>query len=254
MNVFRPGRLLACLSLLGWVASTATLAVSVPAGAPEVINAGHGGDNTADLLARLDRDVLARAPGLVVLLAGTNDLLNSKNAVSLGDYRGNLRVLVQRIRAKGARVLLLTMPPVYAPYLLQRHPAGFYGADGPAGRIAAGNAVIREVARENQVPVVDLFAAFAAAGGASESATSLTRNEANSGQPDGVHPTAAGYRVIAGLVAGAIARENLPGIRRIVCLGDSLTFGVHVTGEGTTTGETYPAGLLRALREKPEKT
>ncbi|HEX2862413.1 MAG TPA: GDSL-type esterase/lipase family protein [Lacunisphaera sp.] len=222
-----------------------------PAAAPrEVVNAGQGGDNTADMLARLERDVLAHAPEVVVLLAGTNDLLNSRHAVPLEQYRENLHTLAQRITATKARLILLALPPAHAPYLLQRHPAAFYGADGPGSRVTAGNAVIRELARERQVPLVDVFAAFAAAGGASDQANSLLRNTANSGKADGIHPTPAGYRLMGGLVAEVLIREDLQAARRIVCLGDSITRGAHVAGEGTATGDTYPAFLLRALNEK----
>ena len=28
-----------------------------------------------------------------------------------------------------------------------------------------------------------------------------------------------------------------------MCLGDSITFGAHMPGQGTTCGETYPAWL-----------
>lgn len=216
----------------------------------EIINAGIGGDNTAGLLARLDRDVLAHAPELVVLLAGTNDLLNSRNAVPLEQYRENLGALVRRIHAKGIKLVLMTMPPAYPPYLLQRHPAEFYGRGGPEPRLAAGNAVIREVARENHLPVVELFDAFQQAGGASEHPASLIRNAANSGKPDGIHPTAAGYRLIGELVAEVMVRENLSSLRRIVCFGDSITRGVHLPGEGTATGETYPAFLAQLLDDK----
>src|SRR5688572_27841693 len=123
-------------------------------GACEVLNLGHGGDTTADLLARLEQDVLGRAPSLVVLLVGTNDLLNSKKAVSLPQYRENLSALVARIHTRGARVVLSTLPPAYAPYLSKRQPAEFYGAGGPGAHIAAGNAAIREVAREHNVALV----------------------------------------------------------------------------------------------------
>ncbi|HEX2949579.1 MAG TPA: GDSL-type esterase/lipase family protein, partial [Armatimonadota bacterium] len=41
----------------------------------EVLNAGVGGNNTRMLLERLDADVLAQHPDLVVLMVGTNDAL-----------------------------------------------------------------------------------------------------------------------------------------------------------------------------------
>jgi lysophospholipase L1-like esterase len=75
---------------------------------------------------------------------------------------------------------------------------------------------------------------------------SLLRNVANSGVPDGVHPTGDGYRVLASAIAQAILAGGLPH-RRIACLGDSITNGQHVPGAGTAEGETYPAWLARIL-------
>jgi lysophospholipase L1-like esterase len=220
----------------------------------QVINAGRGGDTTQDLLARLEDEVLAREPDLVVLLAGTNDRLNSKKALPLAKYAENLKELVRTITARGTKLLLVTVPPVHEPYLVGRHGAAFYAEEGPGARIVAVNAVIHRVAREHRVPVVEYFAAVENAGGASEECGSLIRNVANSGSPDGVHPTDAGYRLLGNMVAEVIGRENLQGMGRIVCFGDSITRGVHVAGEGTATGDTFPAVLFRKLEHRFPRT
>jgi lysophospholipase L1-like esterase len=73
-----------------------------------VRNAGISGDLTAGGLARLDRDVLAHRPKLVVVELGVNDAfrrLPSAQAV------GNLRAIVRRIRQDGAGVLLVHIDP-----------------------------------------------------------------------------------------------------------------------------------------------
>jgi len=215
----------------------------------EIVNAGVSGNNTADLLVRLEQDVLRQRPGVVVLLVGTNDVLNSRNARSLDEYREGLQAITARIARSGSRLLLVTIPPAHGPYLIRRHSSAFYGPGGPSQLILAANGVIRRVAAENGLPVVDFFAACEQAGGATGAPDSLIRNLANSGAEDGVHPTAEGYRLLGRLVAAALAREGLGSDRRIVCLGDSITWGVHMRGEGTATGETYPAFLARALEE-----
>jgi len=77
-----------------------------------VINAGISGDTTEGGLSRLDRDVLAHHPQVVVVELGVNDVFAGwprERTVA------NLRTTVQRIRATGARVILLhislpTMP------------------------------------------------------------------------------------------------------------------------------------------------
>jgi lysophospholipase L1-like esterase len=75
------------------------LALGIP-----VVNAGISGDTTAGGLARLDRDVLAHRPRLVVVELGVNDVLGQwprERTVQ------NLRTITQRIRAQGAAVILL---------------------------------------------------------------------------------------------------------------------------------------------------
>jgi hypothetical protein len=34
---------------------------------------------------------------------------------------------------------------------------------------------------------------------------------------------------------------------KVACMGDSVTFGIKMTGEGTVTGDTYPAVLNAML-------
>jgi lysophospholipase L1-like esterase len=68
-----------------------------------VINAGVPGDTTAEGLSRLDRDVLARSPGIVLVTLGGNDL---KNGADNETFSQNLRTFVTRIQAAGALVVL----------------------------------------------------------------------------------------------------------------------------------------------------
>jgi lysophospholipase L1-like esterase len=68
-----------------------------------VINAGVPGDTTARALRRLDRDVLSRNPGLVLITLGGNDL---KNGVSRDTAFSNLKQIVESIQNRGARVII----------------------------------------------------------------------------------------------------------------------------------------------------
>jgi len=225
------------------------------ADAPRVVNAGRGGQNTRNLLARLARDVLAHKPDLVVLIVGTNDMLNSRNAVPIAEYKANLERLVRQVRAAGSQLILLTLPPCHEPYLLTRHPAAFYADSPPARRVETANRVVRALAKKHRLPLVDVHRLITARGGATTDAASLIRNQANSRTTDGVHPTAEGYRAIAAAVRQCIRDRKLPA-RRVVCLGDSITFGANVKGAGTAKGETYPACLARLLGEgdTPERS
>jgi lysophospholipase L1-like esterase len=87
-----------------WVAS---LRAAFPA--YEFVNAGSNGDTTADLLQRVDTDIVACRPAAVTLLIGTNDV---RNGVPPAEYRANLRAIVDRVRSgTGARVALMSLPP-----------------------------------------------------------------------------------------------------------------------------------------------
>lgn len=67
-------------------------------------NAGHSGDTTGTALERLERDVLSRNPRVVIVLLGGNDFLRR---VPTGDTFRNLSTIVERIRARGAAVVLV---------------------------------------------------------------------------------------------------------------------------------------------------
>ena len=68
-----------------------------------VINAGVSGDTTASALKRLQRDVLARSPDVVLITLGGNDL---KNGVEKDIAFENLKHMVESIQEQGARVII----------------------------------------------------------------------------------------------------------------------------------------------------
>lgn len=79
-------------------------------GAPTYLirNAGIGGNNTDDVLARLDADVLAYKPAVVNVALGTNDIVQGKNAAYI---IANLTTIFDRIAAKGAVVVVTDIGP-----------------------------------------------------------------------------------------------------------------------------------------------
>ena len=70
----------------------------------KIVNAGRSGDTTAAALARLDSDVLARDPKVVIVLLGGNDFLRR---VPVEQTFANLQKIVDRIRRRGAAVILV---------------------------------------------------------------------------------------------------------------------------------------------------
>ena len=75
-----------------------------------VINAGSSGETTRDGLARLQTDVLARDPQLVIVEFGGNDFLQQ---VPRAETFANLEVMVQQIQARGAMVVVLGVEPLF---------------------------------------------------------------------------------------------------------------------------------------------
>ena len=69
-----------------------------------IANAGRLGDTTGSALTRLQSDVIARQPEIVIVLLGGNDLLQN---VPLQQRISNITSIAQQIRSTGATVILV---------------------------------------------------------------------------------------------------------------------------------------------------
>ena len=130
-----------------------------------VVNAGVSGDTSAAALRRVDWVLRAR-PSIVIVALGANDGLRHQSVTAMRD---NLLEIVRRLRAAGAAVLLAGMrvPPNYGPEYSRAFTAAF-----------------SEAARTTGVALVP-FLLDGVAG------------DPHLNQPDGIHPTAEGQRIIA---------------------------------------------------------
>lgn len=216
--------------------------------AVEVINAGIGGNTSSALLNRVHQDVISKKPALVVIMAGTNDALNSKKLCSFEKYRSNLEKLVEAISGHGAKIILMTIPPFYEKYLLKRHKIAAFKNISPQTRVNGINKIIKEVGSKHQIEIVDINKLFQAKGGANEKRSSLLRNVNNSKAVDGVHPTVEGYKLIADAVAECVKKNKLP-TNLIICFGDSITYGI-----GAKRGiNSYPDILKKLLKDSSNR-
>jgi len=78
-----------------------------------VINAGRGGDDSGEALARLEQDLLSRKPELSFVMLGGNDARHwggPEPAVTPAQYRENITAIVKGLRKAGSRVVLLSYP------------------------------------------------------------------------------------------------------------------------------------------------
>lgn len=76
-----------------------------------VINKGAGGEQTYELLARFDRDVIAAKPRAVLIWGFINDIFRSKPEElneKLVRSRDNIRNMVDKARSQGIAVILAT--------------------------------------------------------------------------------------------------------------------------------------------------
>lgn len=211
----------------------------------EVFNFGIPGASSRDII-KLELDPAVKLkPDFVILLAGTNDMLNSAKLSSYQDYEKNMRFIISSFKKSDIKVLLLTLPPCQEKSVLARHNAECFAEESPNERIITANKILGKIAKEENIHLLDFFSIVQKIG-MSESENSIIRNMANSGSDDGVHPTPEGYKILADAISSVIKKQKLMK-NKIVCIGDSITHGVYVEGAGTAGGETYPGRLAAAL-------
>jgi lysophospholipase L1-like esterase len=152
--------------------------------APVCINAGIGGNTTAQMAARLERDVLAYAPTLVVLQAGGND---PSAKVPPEGFRATVTALLARLQREKIPLLVLTTN-IRGPKLIDHEPL-----------LQSYNDILRALGGEPGCRVGEVFARQAAARAAGES---IVEN-------DSLHANFAGHRVIVRAILDAL---GFPGV------------------------------------------
>jgi acyl-CoA thioesterase-1 len=152
------------------------------------INRGISGQTTPQILLRLRQDVIDLKPKVVVILAGTNDIAENTGPMPLSAIEGNLASMVELAHVNGIKVVLASVLPA------ARYP---WRPDiEPVEKIRALNAWIKEYAAQSGSVFLDYFDAMADPRSGLKPALS----------EDGVHPTPAGYALMAPLAEKAIAR------------------------------------------------
>ncbi|WP_406695572.1 GDSL-type esterase/lipase family protein [Singulisphaera sp. Ch08] len=151
-----------------------------------IINVGIGGERTDQALKRLDVVLTTNRPDVVLMMYGTNDsyvdIGKGASRLTVDQYRNNLLELIARIERDGAKTVLMT-PPRWAD---DAQPNGL--GENPNLRLEPFVAVVRTIARERKLPLVDHYAAWSAA---RQDGVSLMK-----WTTDGCHPNPAGHQVI----------------------------------------------------------
>jgi hypothetical protein len=115
-----------------------------------VVMSGVGGNNSTQALKRIETDVLAHQPDLVVVMLGVNDE-NRKgegNSVPVGTYKSNLEAITDKVQASGGQVILMTTSMKNLKW------------SACVGNLNEYAAAAREVSVAKQTVLVDHFAAW----------------------------------------------------------------------------------------------
>lgn len=137
-----------------------------------VINMGISGDTTTGGLGRVD-SIAAVKPEIVVLELGGNDGLRG---IPVAATKSNLEAIIVKLQSEGAQVLLagMTLPPNYGRQYIGQFEAAY-----------------KDLAKKYKLKLIPFLM------------EDIARNLAATPglmQRDGIHPTAAGHKIIADTV------------------------------------------------------
>jgi acyl-CoA thioesterase I len=148
----------------------------------DVLNRGVNGERTDQILARVDRDVLAPSPRLVIVVAGVNDIYQGR---SVDEVTTNLRLIYDRAEAAGILVVAGSILPFNT------------ATPGQNRHMHLVNEwIAAEAARDPGVAFVETRQAVAVPGDRDRLISS----------PDELHPSADGYRLMAEAIRVVVER------------------------------------------------
>ncbi len=153
----------------------------------ELIAAGVGGNKIYDLYLRVDEDVLAKGPDVVVIFIGVNDVWH-KPIDGLGtnanEFETHYGLIIKKLQVSGCKIIMCT------PTVIGEKINGSNEVDDELNKYSE---IIREVAAECNLPLVDLRQSFLT--------HNLTNNpgdkQAGILTTDGVHLNEAGNQLVA---------------------------------------------------------
>lgn len=150
------------------------------------VNRGIGGQTTPQMLLRFRQDVIDLKPGIVVILAGTNDIAENTGPMTTKQIVDNIISMAQLAKAHEIKVILCSVLPAFD------YP--WRPGLQPNIRIPELNSEIQQFAETNGHTYVDYFSAM------TDGKNGLLPDLGY----DGVHPTRAGYDVMKPLLEKAI--------------------------------------------------
>jgi lysophospholipase L1-like esterase len=156
------------------------------------INRGIGGQTTPQMLVRYRQDVIDLHPKVVVILAGTNDIAGNTGPERVEDIEANFATFSELARLHHIRVVFSSVTPIN-DYVPAKHD---FFADRSMSKILALNRWIKAYCAKTGDIYLDYFSALADKNGM------MKKDLSN----DGLHPNAAGFKVMAPLAEKAIEK------------------------------------------------
>lgn len=175
-----------------------------------VLNRGIAGQLSLHMLWRLQVDVLALQPKVLVLLAGTNDIRVGSNwmeqptALQVQRLLDNLTTMIDAARARGVQVVLCTLPPVHDDTFDPKDFPVRSTVLRPPAVIREVNDAIRRLAVERDLLLADYHATLVDTRG-------LMRREASD---DGLHPNERGFTLMQAAVAPSVRQALMRTVAR----------------------------------------
>jgi lysophospholipase L1-like esterase len=151
------------------------------------VGRGIGGQTTPQMLLRFQQDVVDLKPEIVVVNGGTNDIAGNTGPSTLKMIEDNLKSMTQIAQANKIKVVLASVTPAF-DYPWKR------GLE-PSEKVVALNSWMKEFCQHNGCIYADYFTPMAD-----------ERHGMKDGlSKDGIHPTDAGYTIMAPIAETAIA-------------------------------------------------
>ncbi|HLX85485.1 MAG TPA: GDSL-type esterase/lipase family protein [Terriglobales bacterium] len=158
------------------------------------INRGIDGQTTPQMLVRFRQDVINLGPMVVIVLAGTNDIAGVTGPSRNEDIEANYASMAELAEAHGIWMAFASVLPVNNYYDTQDAKENF--ALRPRERILALNAWLKDYCAKHDLVYLDYFSAMVDEKG-------MLRKDLTN---EGLHPNAAGYKVMTPLAEKAIAK------------------------------------------------
>jgi lysophospholipase L1-like esterase len=155
-------------------------------------NRGIDGQTTPQMLVRFRQDVIDLHPAVLVVLAGTNDVAGVTGHVRNEDIEANYASMAELARLHHIHVVFASLLPVNN----YTEDAKESFALRPRERILSLNAWLKNYCAKNGLVYLDYFSAMV------DDKGMLKRDLSD----EGLHPNAAGYKIMAPLAEKAIAQ------------------------------------------------